>query len=178
MTITATDANDASAAQDFTLTVDPSTPTVTSPSTATMAEHTAGSFQVTADGDGPLSYAFSGPLPAGVSSDSTGLLSGTPAYGTAGNSPSTVTVTDANDATTVEFLTLTATSSAPVFASGSSTTFTEHLPGSLQMQALGDGPLVFSSTGPLPAGVTLSAGGLLSGTRPTGRPAATTSRWR
>ncbi len=46
-----------------------------------------------------------------------GTLSGTPAFGTAGTYPITITATDANSNTTNQAFTLTVTATAPVFTS-------------------------------------------------------------
>jgi hypothetical protein len=53
---------------------------------------------------------------------------------------------------------------APTITSASNTTFTVGRLGSFQVTATGDPAPTFSTTGPLPAGITLSSSGLLSGT--------------
>ena len=134
MSITATDGHDLANSQAFTLTVDPSAPSFTSAASTTFAENTGGSFSVTADGDGPLGYSMTSPLPAGVTLSASGTLSGTPAYGAAGTYPVTVTVTDANSATTAQALTLTVSTSPASFTSANSTTFAEDAARDLQRQ--------------------------------------------
>jgi hypothetical protein len=54
---------------------------------------------------------------------------------------------------------------APTITSASTTTFSEGVPGSFQVTgSSGTSPVVYSETGALPSGVTLSSAGLLSGT--------------
>lgn len=123
-----------------------------------------GTFAVSADGDTPLSYSETGALPSGVTLATDGILSGSPAFGTAGNYPVTITATDANNNTTTQSFTLTVGATAPVFTSATSTTFSENTAGTFAVSANGDNPLSYSETGALPSGVTLAADGVLSGT--------------
>ena len=51
-----------------------------------------------------------------------GTLAGTPAFGTAGSYPITITATDTNSATATQAFTLTVTAGGPVFTSAGSTT--------------------------------------------------------
>ena len=74
-------------------------PVFTSATSTSFAENTAGSFSVTANGDTPISFSESGPLPSGVTLAANGTLSGTPAFATAGSYPITITATDANSNT-------------------------------------------------------------------------------
>ncbi len=164
ITITATDANAKTATQSFTLTVTGTGPTITSASSTTFAEHAAGTFSVTATGDTPISFSETGPLPSGVTLASSGTLAGTPAYGTAGSYPITITATDANSNTSTQSFTLTVTATGPTITSASSTTFTEHAAGTFSVTATGDGPFTYSETGALPSGVTLASSGTLAGT--------------
>jgi len=59
-------------------------PTITSAATTTFRAGEAGSFQVTATGYPTPTFTEVGVLPTGVTLSSSGLLSGTPATGTAG----------------------------------------------------------------------------------------------
>jgi hypothetical protein len=69
--------------QTFTLIVD-QPPAITSGSTATFTEGTFASFNVTATGFPTPTFSETGALPNGVTfNDTTGVLSGTPAAGTA-----------------------------------------------------------------------------------------------
>ncbi len=164
ITITATDANSNTSTQSFTLTVTASAPVFTSGSSTTFAENHAGTFAVTASGDTPITYTESGPLPSGVTLASNGTLSGTPASGSAGSYPITITAKDTHSNTTTQSFTLTVTASAPVFTSGSSTSFAENHAGTFAVTATGDTPITFTESGPLPSGVTLASNGTLSGT--------------
>ena len=163
ITLKATDANANSSTQAFTLTVSATGPNITSAATASFTETKSGSFSVTATGDNPITFSETGALPTGVTLASNGTLSGTPGYGTAGSYPITVKATDANAATATQAFTLTVNSSAPVFTSGTSTTFIENVTGGFSVTANGDAPVTYTETGALPSGVTLTTGGSLSG---------------
>ena len=164
VTITATDTNSNTSTQSFTLTVTATAPVFTSSSSTTFAESTAGTFSVTANGDTPISFSEVGALPTGVSLAANGTLSGTPASGTAGNYPITITATDANTNTASQSFTLTVGASAPVFTSSASTTFAENTAGTFSVTATGDTPISFTEVGTLPSGVTLGSNGTLAGT--------------
>ncbi len=71
-------------------------PSITSADSTTFAVGTDGSFQATASGyPTPITWSETGALPSGVTLDgSTGLLSGTPAAGTAGTYPITLRATN------------------------------------------------------------------------------------
>ncbi len=91
--ITAANGVTPDATQDFTLTVNQA-PVVTSASSTSFVIGTAGSFTVTASGYPTPTFSESGPLPSGVSLDSTtGVLSGTATEG--GSFP--ITITASND---------------------------------------------------------------------------------
>jgi hypothetical protein len=168
ITLTASDVHDQTTAQSFSLTVSASPPVFTSSTSTTFAENTAGSFAVTANGDTPLSYTETGSLPSGVALASDGTLSGTPAFGTAGSYPITITATDSNSNHTAQSFTLSVGATAPVFTSAASTTFSENVMGSFAFTANGDTPLSYSETGALPKGVALASSGILSGTPASG----------
>jgi hypothetical protein len=86
------------ATQSFTLTVNPApptAPTITSSSSTSFAVGSAGSFTVTASGFPLPALSLGGGMPSGVSFDAgTGLLSGTPASGSYGRYPLTVTASN------------------------------------------------------------------------------------
>jgi hypothetical protein len=168
ITITATDANTNTSTQSFTLTVTATGPSITSASSATFAENAAGTFSVTATGDGPIGFSEVGPLPTGVSLGTDGTLSGTPADGTAGTYPITITATDANTATATQSFTLTVTATGPSITSASSISFAENAAGTFSVTATGDTPITFTEVGPLPSGVSLGTDGTLAGTPATG----------
>ena len=163
ITITATDSNSNTSTQDFTLTVTASAPVFTSAPSISFAEGASGTFSVTADGDTPITFTETGSLPSGVTLGSDGTLSGTPATGTAGNYPITITATDSNNSTSTQDFTLTVSASVPVFSSAASTGFAENTAGTFSVTADGDTPITFTESGPLPSGVTLGTDGTLSG---------------
>ncbi len=83
--------------QSFTLTVNGPTaaPTITSADSTSFTVGTAGTFTVTATGNPAPTFAETGALPTGVSLNTTsGVLSGTPAAGTAGSYPITITASN------------------------------------------------------------------------------------
>ncbi len=164
ITITATDANTNTSTQDFTLTVSASVPVFTSPTSTSFAENSADTFSVTATGDTPITFTESGALPSGVTLGTDGTLSGTPAFGTAGGYPLTITATDKNSNTSTQSFTLTVTAGGPSFTSATSANFVENAAGSFAVTATGDTPITFTETGSLPSGVTLKTDGTLSGT--------------
>ncbi|MBB6368615.1 outer membrane autotransporter protein [Xanthomonas sacchari] len=119
----------------------------------------------TSGGTAPYSYALTaGALPSGMSLSAGGVLSGTPT--TAGNFAFTVRVTDANAFTAAQAFTLTVASPTLTLVPPSLPAGTA---GTAYSQALsatgGTAPYSYSiATGALPAGLSLSAAGVLSGT--------------
>ena len=83
VTLTAINGVSPDATQSFTLTVD-EPPTFTSADNSTFSVGNVGSFQMSASGYPASTFSTSSALPSGVTLDSTGLLSGTPATGTSG----------------------------------------------------------------------------------------------
>ena len=163
--ITATDGNSNTSTQNFTLFVGTGVPVISSGTPTAFTENSAGSFQVTTNGDGPFTYTESGALPANVTFSTGGLLSGTPVFGTAGTYPIVITVTDVNGHTSTQNTTVTVDPGDPVISSGTPTTFTENSAGPpFQVTSNGDGPFTYSETGTLPANLTLSTSGVLTGT--------------
>jgi len=150
------------------------TVTVTNPGSQSGKVGTAVSgpqIQATDSGSGQtLTYTATG-LPAGLSISSSGLISGTPT--TAGSSTVTVTATDGTGASGSATFTWT-------ISSGTGNTVTVTNPGSQsgkvgtavsgpQIQATDSGSgqtLTYSATG-LPAGLSISSSGLISGTPTT-----------
>lgn len=83
-------------------------PVIASANSVGFAEGTAGTFTVTVTGNPVPSITISGTLPTGVSFDtSTGILSGTPAAGSAGSYPLTITVANGVGSTVSQSFTLT-----------------------------------------------------------------------
>ncbi|MGC0315062.1 putative Ig domain-containing protein [Kitasatospora acidiphila] len=150
------------------------TVTVTTPGNQTGTVGTAASLQISA-GDtasGTLSYSASG-LPAGLSiNSSTGLISGTPT--TAGTSNVTVTATDSTGPTGTTTFSWTingggGTGNTVTVTNPGNQTGTVGTVASVQVSA-GDSAsgqtLSYSATG-LPAGLSISSSGLISGTPTT-----------
>ncbi len=130
------------------------------------------SQQLTASG-GTGAYSFtvaSGALPSGLTLSSGGLLSGTPT--TPGSTPVTIQVSDGNGCSgTIVYTVVIAAAACPVITVGPATlpagnvevAYSQHLTASG-----GTGAYSFTVlSGALPAGLTLSSGGLLSGTPTT-----------
>ena len=99
--------------QNFILTVQPN-PAITSTNNITFSIGNSGSFTVTAIGSPTPTLSESGTLPSGVSfSTSTGVLSGTPASGTSGTYPLTLTASNGNNNS--QSFTLTVATAGTVF---------------------------------------------------------------
>jgi hypothetical protein len=120
---------------------------------------------VTANGAPPPTFSFTGTLPSGVNLSAAGVLSGTPAAGTGGTYPITITASNGIAPNAPQSFTLTV-NQPPAITSANSTTFTVGTNGNFQLTASGfPTTFTFTNTGnALPSGVTLSASGLLSGT--------------
>jgi len=117
------------AVQPFTLTVDEQ-PAITSAMTATFNVGKVGTFTVTGTGTPAPTFSETGALPSGVTLTASGVLSGTPATGTANTYPFTITATNGigTDATqnftlTVVAPVLSPTPASQSVAAGSSATF-------------------------------------------------------
>ena len=156
------------ASKDLILTVT-NAPTITSADTVVFRVGDGKSFQMTATGTPLPSFTKVGNLPQGISFASSGLLSGTPAAGTSGIYPLFVTASNGVNPDDTQGFTL-VVQDAPVITSPNSTTFTLGQAGGFQLTAAGyPVPVYTVISGTLPAGISLTAGGLLSGT-----PAAST----
>ncbi len=162
------DPSGATASQSFTLQVDPAI--TVSPEILPVTE--AGvpySQTLTATGGSGSGYTFSlasgGVLPTGLTLSSSGILSGTvPTTAATGNYPFTVIVTDSLGATSssiYSFFVDTAMGVGPA-------SLPDAKVGVLYSQMFtatgGSGIYSYSDSGNLPAGLTLSSGGVLSGT--------------
>ena len=106
-------------------------------------------------------------MPSGVTLSSTGVLSGTPAAGSASSYPITITAANGVLPNATQSFTLTV-NSAPVITSAAAATFAVGSAGSFTVVASGSPAPAFSETGGLPSGVTLSSTGVLSGTPAAG----------
>ncbi|MDW8412838.1 MAG: putative Ig domain-containing protein [Acidobacteriota bacterium] len=166
-TITATDANGCAGSQAYSVTIIVC-PTITlSPLTLPNGgTGTPYSQTITASG-GTAPYTFtliSGTLPPGLTLSTGGILSGTPTA--PGNYTFTVRATDATGCTGSQTYTVTITCSTLTFSPPTLPGGTIGTPYSQTITASGGtAPYTFSvSAGTLPPGLTLSTGGVLSGT--------------
>ena len=164
--------------QAFTLTVNES-PTITSADHTTFQVGSAGSFTVTTAAGFPVATALSktGALPSGVTftdnGNGTATLGGTPASGTAGSYPITITASNGASSPATQSFTLTVTES-PVFTSADHATFVVGSAGSFSVTTSGGaGPVSISEVGTLPSGVSFTDNGNGTATL-AGTPAANT----
>ena len=163
--------------QTFTLTVT-RPPTLTSAAAATFAVGQPGTFTITTTGGYPAATTISrtGTLPAGVSftdnGDGTATLSGTPAIGTGGTYPLSITAANGIAPAATQSFSLTVTEK-PAFTSGSSATFHVGAAASYPVTTAAGFPsaTTLTETGTLPGGITFADHGdgtaALAGT-PTG----------
>lgn len=169
--VTVTDSNGCTGTgATYNLVIACQTITVTNPVTSTGTVDAPFSQTFTQSGAvGTATFSTSSTIPAGLTLSSSGVLSGTPQL--PGTFPIVVTVTDANGCTgtgpaynlVIACQTITVTN-----AGSTNGTYNAPLSGSFTFTQTGVGahtPAVFSlNSGTLPSGVSLSAGGVLSGT--------------
>jgi hypothetical protein len=148
------------------------TVTVTNPGSQSGTVGTPASLQISATDSASgqtLTYSATG-LPAGLSISSSGLISGTPT--TAGTSTVTVTATDttgAHGSATFTWTIASAGGNTVTVTNPGSQSGTVGTPASLQIHATDSASgqtLTYSATG-LPAGLSISSSGLISGTPTT-----------
>ena len=183
LTITAANGVSPDATQGFTLTVNPATPAapvINSGGSAALTVGTQGSFSVLTTGNPTASITESGALPPGVSftdnGDGTATLAGTPASGTSGSYPLTITAANGVSPNATQGFTLTVNpaAAAPVITSAGAATFAAGQPGSFTVTATGIPvpDLSATSTPALPSGVSFTDNGdgtaTLTGTPPQG----------
>ncbi|MGN6413243.1 beta strand repeat-containing protein, partial [Flexivirga sp.] len=162
--------------QAFTLSVNES-PVISSADHATFQGGTAGSFLVTTSAGFPVATAVSktGTLPSGVTFTPNGgggaTIAGTPAAGTAGSYPITITATNGATTPATQAFTLTVVES-PLITSADHATFVVGTAGSFSVTASGGPGTSVTSTGTLPSGVTFTPSG--SGATIAGTPAVGT----
>jgi hypothetical protein len=156
----------------FTLT-NAQAPTITSPSSATFTTTLAGSYTVTTTGYPAASITETGPLPGGLSfadnGNGTAAISGTPASGTAGSYPVTISATNVSGSTATLSLAITVQApAAPAITSGSMAFFTAGQAGAAAVTTTGSPVPAITETGPLPGGLSFTDNGngtaLISGT--------------
>jgi PKD repeat protein len=168
-TVTATDANGCTGSRAYTVTIVCGTLTLSPPTLPSAAIGTAYSQTLTAlGGRAPHSFAVTaGALPAGLALSSDGVLSGTPTD--AGTSTFTVTATDAAGCSGTATYTVSVCVAALTLSPGALPAATVGTAYGQTLVASGGVPsYAFAVTsGVLPAGLTLSPAGTLSGTPTT-----------
>ena len=173
-TFKATNGVSPNATQSFTLTVD-AAPAITSASSTTFTVGSSGSFTVTSTGNPVSTIAETGSLPTGVSfvahANGTATLSGTPAAGTGGSYPLTITATNGVNPAASQSFTLTV-DQAPAITSANSVSFVEGSSNSFTVTTSAFPTSALSETGTLPSGVSFVDNGdgtaTLSGTPAAG----------
>jgi Putative Ig domain len=155
-------------------------PAITSGSSATFTVGTAGTFSVTTTGSPTAAITESGSLPSGVTftdnGNGTATLSGTPAAGTSGSYPITITAGNGVSPNASQNFTLTVNpaTAAPLITSANAATFAAGTAGTFTVTTTGNPTAKLSATSSpaLPSGVTFTdnANGTatLSGTPPAG----------
>jgi large repetitive protein len=174
ITVKASNGLNPNATQAFTLTVD-AAPAITSAGSASFTVGSSGSFTVTSTGNPTATVAEAGSLPSGVTfvahANGTATLSGTPAEGSGGSYPLTITASNGVSPSASQSFTLTV-EQAPAITSASTATFTEGSSGTFTVTSTGSPTSAMSESGSLPAGVTFDDNGngtaTLSGTPAAG----------
>jgi hypothetical protein len=150
--------------QNFVLVVQ-QPPTFTSANSTVFTVGNPGSFTVSVVGTPASTFSEMGPLPTGVSFNSTtGVLSGTPQTGTGGSYSLTISADNGVAPVATETFTL-IVNEVPQITSANGTTFTVGTSGTFQVTANGYPASTFTESGTLPNGVTFnSSTGVLTGT--------------
>ena len=155
------------ATQAFTIYVD-APPTITSANMATFIAGTPSAFNVVASGYPAPTFSVTGNLPNGVTlNPNTGVIAGTPAVGTGGVYNFGITATNTYSPNATQNFTL-IVDQATIISSPNATTFKVGSSGLFTVVATGYPTPAFTETGALPAGVTLTSSGVLSGTPAAG----------
>ena len=144
-------------------------PGIISVSNTTFVVGAAGIFTVTATGAPTPTLSRTGTLPSGVTFDpATGVLNGTPAAGTGGTYPITLTASNGIGSAATQNFMLTV-NEAPSITSAGGTAFTVGTAGSFTVTANGFPSATLGVSGALPSGLTFDApSGVLSGTPAAG----------
>jgi hypothetical protein len=163
ITITAGNGASTDATQSFTLTVTKK-PAISSADHATFVIGTAGSFTVTTTAGYPTATTLTrtGTLPIGVSftdnGNGTATIAGTPAAGSTGSYPLTLTASNSAGSTQQSFtLTVVPATAAPVITSADHASFAKGSAGSFTVTTTGYPTATITKTaGTLPAGVSFT----------------------
>jgi hypothetical protein len=166
VTVKVTDSNGCTGTgPTYNLVVACQTITVTNPATSTGTVGTAFSQTFTQSGaNGTATFTTSSSLPSGLTLSASGVLSGTPSQ--TGSFPIVVSVTDSNGCTgTGATYTLVIACQVITVTNPANNTGTVDAPFSATFTQSGaNGTATFSTSSTLPAGLTLSSSGVLSGT--------------
>ncbi|UJR79684.1 beta strand repeat-containing protein [Sandaracinus amylolyticus] len=168
LTFTASNGVGTAATQSFTLTIHEG-PALTGAATATFTVGTSGSYAFTVAGHPAVTLAVTGALPSGLALDAAARrIQGTPAAGTGGTYPITITATNGIGADATLSVTITVRQ-APAITSASAATFTVGTAGTFTATATGFPAPTLALTGVLPTGVAYDAATrTLSGTPAAG----------
>jgi Tfp pilus assembly protein PilV len=147
--------------QTFTLNIT-AAPNISSASGVLFTEAVAGSFMVTSTGTPTPALTESGTLPSAVSfvdnGNGTATISGTPALGTAGNYPITITASNGIGSPFVQSFTFGVTAATkPVFTSANNTGFVAKVTSTFLVTTTGAPAATLTETGTLPSGVTFTS---------------------
>ncbi|MCW2595828.1 MAG: Ig family protein, partial [Jatrophihabitans sp.] len=157
ITITAGNGVTTDDSQSFTLTVD-QVPVITSADHVAMTANSPGTFTVTTTGFPGVGITESGSLPSGVTftdnGDGTATLTGTPAAGTGGSYPLTLTAGNGVAPDDTQSFTLTI-HQGPAITSTDHVQFTVGSAGTFAVTTTGVPNATITETGALPGGVTL-----------------------
>ncbi|MCA0455174.1 MAG: Ig domain-containing protein [Chloroflexi bacterium] len=166
-TVTATNGINPDATQNFSITIAGVAPTITSAAPVGGTDGVAYSHTYTATGSATITYtATPGSLPPGLTLTTGGLLSGTPT--TPGTYTGTVTASNGINPDATQNFSITIAGVAPAITSSAPTGGTQGTAYSHTYTATGSATITYSATpGSLPPGLTLTTGGLLSGTPTT-----------
>ena len=161
LVITASNGVSVPATQSFTLTV-AQQPSITSAASTTFTVASAGSFTFTATGSPLPTLALSGTLPAGVTfvnnGNGTATLSGTPAAGTGGLYPLTLTATNGIGSSATQSFSLTV-GQPPAITSAAAVSFPIATPSSFTVTSAGFPSPTIAASGSLPSGVAFTNNG-------------------
>jgi hypothetical protein len=174
LTFSATVGSGTPVTQPFTLTVNQA-PAITSAAATTFTLGAAGTFTVTTTGSPTPTITATGALPAGVTltdnGNGTATLAGTPAAGTGGTYPITISASNGVGTAATQSFTLTV-SGAPTFTSATTATFTVGVAGTFAITTVASPTATLTSSGVMPAGITFTDNGngtaTLSGTPAAG----------
>jgi hypothetical protein len=161
ITITATNGVGTPASQSFSLTVDEA-PAITSATSAVASEGSPLSFTVDTSGYPAPALTETGSLPSGVTltdhGDGTASGAGTPASGSNGTYPITISADNGVGSPATQHFTLTV-SAGPIITSANHTTFTAGTAGTFTVTTAGLPAPALTETGTLPSGVTFTDNG-------------------